>query len=105
MLWVNYTKGSVFPAGSLGKSNVSTGGHTWDVYYGAYGGHDVVSLLRTTNSSSATVDVKAILDWIITNKGNFQSNWTLYQVQFGPEIVADSGVQSFICNSFSVSST
>ena len=31
MLWVNYTKGSVFPAGSLGKSGVSTGGHTWDV--------------------------------------------------------------------------
>jgi hypothetical protein len=105
MLWVNYTKGSVFPAGSLGKSGVSTGGHTWDVYYGAYGGHDVVSLLRTSNTTSATVDIKAILDWIIANKGNFQSDWTLYQVQFGPEIVADSGVQSFICNSFSVSST
>jgi hypothetical protein len=105
MLWVNYTKGSVFPAGSLGKSGVTTGGHTWDVYYGAYGGHDVVSLLRTSNTTSATVDIKAILDWIIANKGNFQSNWTLYQVQFGPEIVADSGVQSFVCNSFSVSST
>ena len=105
MLWVNYTKGSVFPAGSLGKSGVATGGHTWDVYYGAYGGHDVVSLLRTSNTTSATVDVKAILDWIIANKGNFQSDWTLYQVQFGPEIVADGSVESFICNSFSVSSS
>jgi hypothetical protein len=65
----------------------------------------VVSLLRTSNTTSGTVDVNAILDWIITNKGNFQSNWTLYQVQFGPEIVADNGVQSFICNSFSVSSS
>jgi hypothetical protein len=105
MLWMNYTKGSVFPAGSLGKSGVSTGGHTWDVYYGAYGGHDVVSLLRTSNVTSGTVEVKAILDWIIANKGNFQSNWTLYQVQFGPEIVANSGVQSFVINSFSVSSS
>jgi hypothetical protein len=41
-----------------------------------------------------------------TNKGNFSSSWTLYQVQFGPEIVADGGsVQSFITNSFSVSSS
>jgi hypothetical protein len=105
MLWVNYTQGKVFPAGSLGVSNITTGGSTWDVYYGAYGGHDVVSLLRTTNTTSGTVDIKAILDWIITNKGNFDSSWTLYQVQFGPEIVSDDGVQSFICNSFSVSSS
>lgn len=105
MLWVNYTQGKVFPAGSLGVSNVNTGGSTWNVYYGAYGGHDVVSLLRTANTSSDTVDIKAILNWIITNKGNFQSSWTLYQVQFGPEIVADSGVQGFTCNSFSVSSS
>lgn len=105
MLWVNYTKGSVFPAGTLSKSNVSTGGSTWDVYYGAYGGHDVVSLLRTANSTSGTVDIKAILNWIIADKGNFQSNWTLYQFQFGPEIVADSGVQSFVVSSYSVSSS
>ena len=102
---MNYTQGKVFPAGSLGVSNVNTGGSTWNVYDGAYGGHDVVSLLRTANTSSATVDIKAILNWIITNKGNFQSSWTLYQVQFGPEIVADTGVQSFTCNSFSVSSS
>ena len=108
MLWVNYTKGSVFPASSTSNpavSNVSTGGHSWDVYYGGYGGHDVVSLLRTSNTSSATVDIKAILSWIITNKGNFNSSWTLYQVQFGPEIVSDSGVQSFVTNGFSVSSS
>ena len=106
MLWVNYTQGKVFPAGSLGVSNVNTGGSTWNVYYGAYGGHDVVSLLQTTNTTSGTLDVKAILNWIITNKGNFSSSWTLYQVQFGPEIVGDGGsVQSFNTNSFSVSSS
>ena len=105
MLWVNYTQGKVFPAGSLGASNVTTGGSTWNVYYGAYGGHDVVSLLRTTNADSGTVDIMAITNWIITNKKSFDSSWTLDQVQFGPEIVSDGAVQSFVVNSFTVSSS
>jgi hypothetical protein len=105
MLWVNYTQGKVFPAGSLSVSNVNTGGSTWNVYYGAYGGHDVVSLLRTTNANSGTVDILAITNWIITNKKSFDSSWTLDQVQFGPEIVSDDAVQSFVVNSFSVSSS
>ena len=108
MLWVNYTKGVVFPASSTSNpavSNVTTGGHAWDVYYGAYGGHDVISLLRTTNTNSATVDLKDIFNWLITNKKTFNSSWTLYQVQFGPEIVSDSGVQSFVVSSFSIASS
>ena len=108
MLWVNYTKGVVFPASSTSNpaaSNVTTGGHAWDVYYGGYGGQDVISLLRTTNTTSATVDLKDIFTWLITNKKTFNTSWTLYQVQFGPEIVSDSGVQSFVTNSFSVSSS
>jgi hypothetical protein len=108
MLWVNYTQGKVFPASSTSGpavSNVTTGGHTWNVYYGGFGGHDVVSLLRTTNTASGTVDIKAILQWIIANKGTFNSSWTLDQVQFGPEIVSDGSVQSFVTNKFSVSSS
>jgi hypothetical protein len=108
MLWVNYTQGKVFPASSTSNpavSNVNVGGHTWNVYYGAYGGHDVVSLLRTTNANSGTVDIMAITNWIITNKKSFTTSWTLDQFQFGFEIVSDGAVQSFICNSFSVSSS
>ena len=63
------------------------------------------SSLRTSNTSSATVDIKVILDWIITNRGSFGSSWTLHQVQFGPEILANCGVQSFVINSFAVSSS
>jgi hypothetical protein len=47
----------------------------------------------------------AITNWIITNKKSFNSSWTLDQVQFGPEIVSDGAVQSFVVNSFSVSSS
>ena len=108
MLWMNFTQGNVFPASSTtdpAVSSVTTGGHTWNVYYGGYGGHDVISLLRTTNTTSATVDIKDIFDWLITNKGTFDSSWTLYQVQFWPEIVSDGGVQSFVVNNYSVSSS
>jgi hypothetical protein len=86
-------------------SNVNVGGHTWNVFYGSNGANDVVSLLRTSNTTSGTVDIKAILDWIIANKKSFTSSWSLDQVQFGFEITSDPGVQSFTVTSFSVSSS
>lgn len=113
MLWLNRT-GGVAPiatkydgSGAVPDvTNVSVGGHTWNVYYGSNGSNDVVSLLRSANTTSGTVDIKAILDWIIKNKGSFTSSWTLDQVQLGPEISSDGGdVQSFVVNAFSVSST
>jgi hypothetical protein len=106
MLWVNYAQGKVLPISSTGKpavSNVTTGGHMWDVYYGGSPGHDVISLVRTTNTTSGTVDIKAILNWLIANKGSFDCSWTLDQMQFGFEIISDSAAQRFTCNRFSVS--
>jgi hypothetical protein len=106
MLWMNFTRGAVFPLSGAGNvSNVTVGGHTWDVSYGSFGGNNVVSLLRTSNTGSGTVDVKAILDWIIANKNFFDSGCTLDQVQFGFEIVTDGAPQSFVVNSFAVSSS
>jgi hypothetical protein len=92
-------------AGSLGVSDVTTGGSTWNVYYGAYGGHDVISLLRTSNTTSSTVDIKEILDWCIANKKTFDTSWSLDQVQFGPEIVSDGAVHGYIVNSLAGSSS
>ncbi|HXU63923.1 MAG TPA: hypothetical protein VN962_19630 [Polyangia bacterium] len=112
MLWM-YTTGGVQPiAGKYDASgavpdvsNVNVGGHTWNVFYGSNGANDVVSLLRTSNTTSGTVDIKAILDWIIANKKSFTSSWSLDQVQFGFEITSDPAVQSFTVTSFSVSSS
>jgi hypothetical protein len=106
MLWMN-KNGPVYPASpspTPAVPSVTTGGHTWNVYYGAFGGNQVVTLIRTTNTTSATVDIKDILDWIIANHGSFDSSWTLDQVQFGFEIVSNGSVQDFLVNSFSVSS-
>ena len=117
MLWMNYT-GAVAPiatsydasgAAIPDATNVNVGGHTWDVFYGTNGSNDVVSFVRTSNTNSGTVDIKAILDWIIANDhsqyGSFTSSATLDQVQFGFEITSDGGsTQLYMTNSFSVTS-
>jgi hypothetical protein len=86
-------------------TNVSVGGHTWNVFRGNNGSNNVYSFLRTSNTSSATVDVKAIQTWI-KNKGWF-GNITLGNVQFGFEITSSYGTNggglNFTCNSYSVS--
>lgn len=113
MLWMN-KNGAVNPMASkynssgnavADVSNVTVGGHAWNVYYGSNGSTSVVTLVRTANTNSGTVDIKAILDWIITNKGSFTTSWSLDQVQFGFEITSDGAAQSFVTNSLSVSSS
>jgi hypothetical protein len=113
MLWM-YLSGGVQPiASKYGASgaavpdvmNVAVGGHTWNVYYGNNGSNDVVTLVRSANTTQATVDVKAVLNWIISNKGSFDATWSLDQVQFGFEVTSDGTPQSFVVSSFSASST
>jgi len=43
------------------------GGHTWNVYFGTNGANDVVSFVRTSNTSTGNVDIKALLLWLIAN--------------------------------------
>jgi hypothetical protein len=101
MLWMNKT-GAVGPIGSL-QTTVSVGGHTWDVYKGSNGSNAVFSFLRHGNTSSGSVDVKAVLNWI-RSQGWF-GDVTLGDVQFGFEITSASGGLNFTSNSFSVSSS
>jgi hypothetical protein len=99
MLWMNKT-GAVGPLGSY-QTRISVGGSSWNVYSGSNGSNQVFSFLRTSNTSSATVDIKAILLWI-KSKG-WYGNVTLSQVQFGFEITSSSGGLNFVSNSYSVS--
>jgi hypothetical protein len=99
MLWMNKT-GAVGPLGSF-QTTVSAGGHTWDVYRGSNGANQVFSFLRHGNTSSGSVDVRAVLNWI-RGQGWF-GDITLGNVQFGYEITSSSGGLNFTTNSFSVS--
>ncbi len=101
MLWMNRT-GAVGPLGSL-QTSVTVGGHSWNVYSGSNGSNQVFSFVRTGNTSSGTVDIRAVLNWIRT-KG-WYGNVTLGEIQFGYEITSSSGGLNFVTNSFSISSS
>ncbi len=111
MLWMNYN-GSVNPISynwnSSGQpvpvsSNVSVGGHTWNVYQGTNGSNIVYSFVRTSDTNSGTVDILAILNWIKT-KGWFNGTQTVNTVQFGFEITSSSAGLNFTTNGYSVTS-
>lgn len=111
MLWMNHN-GSVNPISynwtSSGQpvpviSNVSVGGHTWKVYQGTNGSNIVYSFVRTSDTNSGTVDIRAILNWINT-KGWFNGTQTVNTVQFGFEITSSSPGLDFRTNKYSVTS-
>ncbi|MGO4759158.1 hypothetical protein AB4212_62870, partial [Streptomyces sp. 2MCAF27] len=100
MLWMNKTG----PVGPLGTSqgSLTLGGHSWTVYKGSNGANEVFSFIRTSNSSSGSVDIKAIVNWIKNTKGWF-GDVTIGDVQFGYEITSSAGGLDFKTNSFGVS--
>ncbi|MER6627717.1 hypothetical protein ABT301_05660 [Streptomyces sp. NPDC000987] len=102
MLWVNKT-GAVGPLGTS-QGTLTLGGHTWTVYKGNNGSNDVFSFVRTSNSTSGTVNILPILKWIKDTKGWF-GNVTIGDVQFGFEITSSSGGLNFTVNSESVRSS
>ncbi|MGW2620550.1 glycoside hydrolase family 12 protein [Streptomyces sp. NPDC001500] len=102
MLWVNKT-GAVGPLGSS-QGNVTLGGHSWTVYKGSNGANAVFSFIRTSNSTSGTVNILPILKWIKDTKGWF-GNETIGDLQFGYEITSSSGGLNFTTNNLTVSSS
>jgi hypothetical protein len=115
MLWMNYTSnpngsGNIKPISynwnAQGNpipthTNVSIGGHTWNVFRGSNGHNNVYSFLRTSKTNSATVNIKAVMDWIRA-RGWF-GDIQVGDVQFGYEITSSSGGMDFRTNSFWVS--
>ena len=95
------------PTSSGPGTPATVGGHSWTVYSANNGSNDVVTFVRTSTITSGTLDIKAILLWIIANPaqyGVFTSSWTLDQVQWGFDIISDGSTQAFVNNSFSVTS-
>ncbi|MCF4140591.1 hypothetical protein L1856_32735 [Streptomyces sp. Tue 6430] len=102
MLWVNKT-GAVGPLGTS-QGTVTLGGHTWTVYKGSNGANEVFSFIRTSNSSSGTVNILPILKWIKDTKG-WMGNETIGDVQFGFEITSSAGGLNFQTDNLTVSSS
>lgn len=101
MLWMN-KQGAVGPIGSK-QTTASVGGHSWDIYKGSNGSNEVFSFVRTSNTNSGSVDIKAVMNWI-KNRG-WIGDATMNEVQFGFEITSSSGGLNFTSNSYSVTSS
>jgi hypothetical protein len=119
MLWMNYTSnsdgsGNIKPISYTWSSagnpvpvftNVSVGGAAWNVFRGSNGSNNVYSFLRTTKTNNATVDIRAIANWI-KSQGWF-GDITVGNVQFGYEITSSYGTNgaglNYTTNSYSVS--
>jgi Glycosyl hydrolase family 12 len=101
MLWMNKT-GAVGPLGSY-QTSVSVGGHSWSVYKGSNGSNQVFSFVRSGNTSSGSVDIRAVLNWI--RSAGWFGDVTVGNVQFGFEITSSNGGLDFTTNGYSVSSS
>jgi hypothetical protein len=99
MIWMNW-QGAVGPIGGQ-VASVSVGGHSWRVHRGSNGANAVISFLRTSNTNSASVDIRAVLRWA-RGQGYF-GNCTISEVQFGWEITSSSGGRDFRATFYSVS--
>ncbi|GAA3756155.1 glycoside hydrolase family 12 protein [Salinactinospora qingdaonensis] len=98
MLWMNQ-HGPVGPLGSY-QTTTSVGGHTWNVYRGSNGANEVFSFIRTSDTSAATVDIEAVLDWL--DNAGWMGDVILGDVQFGYEITSSAGGLEFVTNDYAV---
>ncbi len=107
MIWTN-KQGAVGPIASSYDQNgavpevagVSIGGQTWNVYRGSNGSNAVFSFLRTGDTDSGSVDVRAVLNWLRTQ--GWWGDVTIGEIQFGFEISGTAGRSDFVCNDFSL---
>jgi hypothetical protein len=103
MIWTeNYKQ---VPLGTTVSPQMTFGSNTYDVYRytsSADGGVQVISLRSTAAQTSGSIDLKAILNWIVS-KGWIGSNATVNQIGYGVEICStENQPATFYFNDFSV---
>ena len=82
-------------------TDISVGGHTWNLYEGTNGSVTVYSFLRTSHINSGTVNITQISQWLADN-GYLSSNTNLHEIQFGWEISQSAGGADFVMSSYSL---
>ena len=93
------------PLGSVVPPEMTFGGQAYDVYRytsSSDGGVQVISLLSTATQTSGSVDLKEILDSIVS-KGWIEENATINQIGYGVEICStEDQAETFYFTDFSV---
>jgi hypothetical protein len=97
MVWLN--RKDAYPLG--GKSTtVNISGASWDVHLGTVNTWGYIAYVRTSNVTTATVDLKAFINDAVSRTAA-QSNWNLLSIQAGFEIWEASGSNLFETTAFS----
>jgi hypothetical protein len=100
MVWLNHN-GSVQPFGSEVASNVSLGGHTYNVWEGNQSSWDTVTYDMTSPATSVSnLDIGTLAQDSVS-RGYTKSSWYLIDVEAGFELW--QGGAGLATNSFSVS--
>jgi cellulase/cellobiase CelA1 len=99
MVWLNHN-GSVQPFGSEVATNVSIGGHTYDVWYGRQSTWGTVTYEMTSPAASVSnLDIGTLAQDSV-GRGYAESSWYLIDVEAGFELW--QGGAGLATNSFSV---
>ena len=88
MIWL-YTAGGAGPIGGV-DSTTSIGGASWEVHKGSTGTWNVYSYVRTTNTTSATLNMMDFLKDLV-NKGWMSSSHYLTSIEAGTEVFVGTG--------------
>jgi cellulose 1,4-beta-cellobiosidase len=100
MVWLNHN-GSVQPFGSEVATNVSIGGHTYNIWEGQQSTWNTVSYTMTSGTTSVSnLDVGALTQDMVS-RGYTKTSWFLIDVEAGFELW--QGGAGLATNSFSVS--
>src|SRR5215469_3633850 len=100
MVWLNHN-GPVQPFGSVVASNVSIGGHTYNIWEGNQSTWDTVSYVMTSGTTSVSnLDIGTLTQDMVS-RGYTKSSWWLIDVEAGFELW--QGGTGLATNSFSVS--
>jgi hypothetical protein len=103
MIWTENHKQT--PLGSVVAPQTTFGANQYDVYHytsKSDGGVQVITLLSKTAQASGSVDLKEMLDWIVS-KGWITASATVNQIGYGVEICStDNQSATFSFSDFSV---
>ncbi|MGE5292358.1 MAG: GH12 family glycosyl hydrolase domain-containing protein [Micromonosporaceae bacterium] len=98
MVWLNHN-GPVQPFGSQVATNVSVGGHTYNVWFGTQGWNTISYTMTSGASSVSNLDVGQLAADAMS-RGYIQSSWWLIDIEAGFELW--QGGAGLATNSFSV---
>jgi hypothetical protein len=99
MIWLNHN-GPVQPFGSVVASNVSLGGHTYNIWEGQQSTWNTVSYVMTSGTTSVSnLDIGTLTQDLVS-RGYTKSSWYLIDVEAGFELW--QGGAGLATNSFSV---